>query len=246
MPQAVIWVLALAGAAALVGVMVWHAGRVERSAVAAAARVLPDHVREGLLHLFRGRVRGVPLTLRLVQRMGEAQPHAGLWSEVELPAIEGVALELRPQDPIEGMLVAQGLARDAAAGAPAFDAAFVVEMAPAALAPTVFDAELQRRLMELQPVRVLRSEGGALRLVRRHWDEARFGPLVETAALLAVRLREALGADAASAWERKRERSEERAALERVRSARAAWTLRTVALVVAGLLLILVLRLLAS
>ncbi len=244
------WVVVVGGAVILIAVLVLHANRVERKAVAAAVQVLPNHVREGFSHRFSGQLRGVDLTLVLVQRPGDSNPQAGLWSEVHLPVPEGVELELRPQDPVEAHLVAKGLARDASVGEPTFDAKFVVEMAPAILAPAVFDAELRERLLELHPVRVLRAESGGLRLVRRHWEGERFAALAETAALLATGLRQAGGAEAAQAerWGASHvsARAEERADLEKTRAARTSWTIRNVVLVVVGLLVILVLRALLS
>jgi hypothetical protein len=167
---------------------------------------------------------------------------------VLLPSPEAVLLELRPQSPVQAHLVERGLAGDAAVGDPEFDRLFVVEMAPASLAPAVFDADVRRLLLDLRPVRVLPREGGGLRLVRRRWEPERFAALIEAGARLARGLREAVGADAVQAARsgppHERERERERAALEKVRSARASWTVRNAVIIVVGLLAILVLRLL--
>ncbi len=239
--------LVLAGAVLLITLMVLHANRIERRAVAAAHRLLPNHAidKKGSGHRFTGRVNGVEVSLRLFQNLNEGES-GGLWTEVLLPPAPGISLELRPQDAIEAHRVKSGLAKDAQVGDPAFDKEFIVEMAPASLAPAVFDAELRRRLIELDPVKVLPGEGGGFRLVKRHWEEERFAALIETGALLARSLQQAAGAEAAEAerWGASHvaERAAEQAELEKVRAVRTASKIRNVAFIVVGMLVILVVR----
>jgi hypothetical protein len=244
-----ILVLVLGGVVVFFALIILHVNRIERRAVDAARRLLPNYAADskGVGHRFTGKVDGIEVTLRLYQTFSES-PEGGPWSEVLFPQPPGVFLELRPQDAVETHLVTSGLAQDRLVGDPAFDQVFVVEMAPASLAPAVFDADLRGRLIELRPVRILAQEGGGLRLVKRQWDETRFAALIEAGALLASRLRQVAGAEAAQAerWgsSHTTQRAAEHAELEKVRSARASWTIRNVLLVAGGLLVILVLSLL--
>ncbi len=242
--------LVLAAAALLITLMVLHANSIERRAVEAARRLLPDHSRDGIVHRFTGQVHGAEVTLRLYQRSGANETQGGPMAEVLVPQPPGISLELRTQDAVETSRVRKGLARDATTGDPAFDDEFIVEMAPAGLAPTLFDADLRRRLLELRPVEIRPAKEGGLRLVREDWETERFAPLIETGALLATRLRQVAGAEAGQAerWGASHvaERAAERAELDQVRAARTSWTIRNVVLLVVGMLVILVLRLLHS
>jgi hypothetical protein len=101
----VIVALVLGGAVVLLAWAVFHAGRIERRAVGADQRLLPNHTREGLGHSFVGEVHGVPVRLRLTQRSGRSGD-AGLWTEVHVPVPPAVTLELRSQDVVEAHLVA--------------------------------------------------------------------------------------------------------------------------------------------
>jgi len=249
MSRGMIVVLVLSAVVLLFVLIIRHVNRIERRAVDAARRLLPHHAidKKGVGHRFSGQVDGLEVTLRLYQTFGQ-RSQGGLWTEVLLPPSPGISLELRPQDPVEEHLAERGLAKDAVVGDPDFDRAFIVEMAPASLAPSIFDAELRRRLIDLRPVRVVPSDGGGLRLVRHYWDEDRFAAMIETGTLLAKRLQQAAGGEAAQAerWgsSHTAERAREEIELGQVRAARATWRIRNVLLVVGGLLVILVLRLL--
>jgi hypothetical protein len=241
--------LVLGSVVVLFALIIFLVGRIERRAVAAAKRLLPNHAVEPRMggHRFSGQVNGVDVTLRLFQNFSDSAD-GGPWTDVLLPPAPGISLELRPQDPIEAHRVKSGLARDALVGDAAFDDEFIVEMAPASLAPELFDAELRRRLVELSPVQVVPQKGSGLRLLKRHWEPERFPALIEAGALLSTRLRAAASTEAAQAerWGASHvaERAAEQAQLAEAREARKSWTIWRVALIVVGMLVVLALRLL--
>jgi hypothetical protein len=247
-PRELILALVLGGVVVFFTLAIRHANRIEQRAVAAARRLLPNHVREGLAHRFTGHVRGAEVTLRLFQKSGRTA--GGPWAEVLVPQPPGVLLELREQDAIETRLAAKGLARDAELGDPAFDQAFVVEMAPARLAAAVFDQDLRRRLLELRPVRVTPRKNGGLSLEKRGWEDDRFAALIEAGALLNARLSQSAASEAGQARRggasHEAARDAERSDLEKVRAARVSWNVRNALIVCGGLLLFLVFRLMLS
>jgi hypothetical protein len=227
-----------------------HVNRIEREAIAAARLVLPSYALEGLQHVFRGQARGVEAELRLVQRSG-AKTTGSLWTLVVVPRPPSVSFELRPQDPLQTAEVRQGLAKDVEVGDLAFDRAFIVEVAPSDAAIGALDDELRRLLLDLRPVWVVETADGHLRLERRDWETGRFGPLVDVAARLAEQLHRAAGVRVGPLAARAEAGgtvtdpvSGEQAELAAMRARRSRARLRTVILVVVGLLALLAVSLL--
>jgi hypothetical protein len=184
-----VWALVLGGVAMLFTGMVAHLNRIERRTVEAARSLLPNHTSEkkGVGHRFTGRVDGVEITLRLYQRFGETEV-AGPWTEVLLDAPQGVSLKVRPKDVFDEHFSEPGLAIASMTGDSDFSSKFVVDVSPPGLAPRILDADLRRRLIELESVRILPQESGGLRVVKRRWDKDTFKALTEAGARLSKNL----------------------------------------------------------
>jgi hypothetical protein len=110
----------------------------------------------------RGKCEGLPVTYRHVDRSG-GDLFAAWWTEVEveIPKVP-LALYLRRAGAGDHEQVAQGGMVDVAVGDAAFDAAFVVEGAPAELVVQLLDEDLRELLLGLDDTAVLGAKPGFL------------------------------------------------------------------------------------
>lgn len=196
--------------------------RVNRySDVQAASRILADpHLEDGG-QCVRGQLRGRTVTYRRTLRPSGS--YSELWTEVDVRvAPMPLRLALRPQTPHEEGMLARGLAVDLVLGDPPFDAAFLVEAAPADVARALLGEELRRRLLAMHPIGLV-SVDAVLRLEKQgELEEKAVAPAIELLLDVAAAIPDAVAeADRATARARAAYRDDPagRAALEAARAA---------------------------
>jgi hypothetical protein len=231
---------------ALVAWLVFRDKRTRQEVLDAVAASMDGAAVDREAFAVRGRRHGVSVVFQLAVRGSGKQRQT--WTEVLLPpAPAGLSLELRPQTTSERSLIEKGLAVDVQVGDPAFDAAFVVEAAPAYVARTLLDADVRRKLLLLDPVSVVPVPGGGMRLEKWAWNTLWAATAVDAAALLASRMPHAFeeaeralekseggpyrpAADVSGVLAARMERAREHADLEAVRAARTVYQQRQAAL----------------
>jgi hypothetical protein len=158
-----------------------------------------------------GNVRGFPLTYRLVTRGSGSNKQSWTECEVEV-ATDQLDIALRAQTRGEERWVEKGLARDELIGDDEFDARFIVEAAPAALAKRALDEELRKLLLAHHPLEV-KSQPPGLLFEKRGWIEEPHAirTFADMAAMLAARMNDVVRAA--------REQDQREAALDGYRGA---------------------------
>ncbi len=134
---------------------------------------------------------GVPVQVRFTSLAGK-QPTYWTYVEAALPARYAFELHVRAHTYDDQTQIARGMMVDVAVGVPAFDAAFLVEGAPAVVVRRVLTPQVCAAMMGAPPLK-LDTASGVLQLVVNGWHEDALAlrPWIETVATIAGGIRTA-------------------------------------------------------
>ncbi|MCA9620590.1 MAG: hypothetical protein KC731_16320 [Myxococcales bacterium] len=128
--------------------------------------------------------------LKVTSRSVPGSDTSQMWLECHVPMdIGDVVFDLTAVVPGAGGAlleeVRRGERRDVLLGDPAFDEAYVVEVAPEGLAPLALTADVRREILALAPLEIQLTGEGALMLGSCLWHEERVAQIAEVSVTVA-------------------------------------------------------------